>query len=32
MHKLSFNASKKNKHTPAGDTPVDWGWLAFPMS
>jgi hypothetical protein len=32
MPKLSLNASKKTKHTPAGEIPVDWGWLAFPMS
>jgi type I restriction enzyme, S subunit len=26
MPKLSLNASKKTKHTPAGEIPVDWGW------
>ncbi len=25
MPKLSLNASKKTKHTPAGEIPVDWG-------
>jgi type I restriction enzyme, S subunit len=25
MTKLSLNASKKTKHTPAGEIPVDWG-------
>ena len=26
MPTLSLNASKKTKHTPAGEIPVDWGW------
>ena len=26
MPKLSLNASKQTKHTPAGEIPVDWGW------
>lgn len=26
MPKISLNASKKTKHTPAGEIPVDWGW------
>jgi type I restriction enzyme S subunit len=26
MPKLSLNASKKTKHTPAGEIPVDWAW------
>jgi type I restriction enzyme S subunit len=26
MPKLSLNASKKTKQTPAGEIPVDWGW------
>jgi type I restriction enzyme S subunit len=29
MPKLSLNASKKTKHTPAGEIPVDWGWAAL---
>lgn len=26
MPKLSLNSSKKTKHTPAGEIPVDWAW------
>lgn len=26
MPKLSLNASKKTKHTSAGEIPVDWAW------
>lgn len=29
MPKLSLNASKKTKHTPAGEIPVDWGWAVL---
>lgn len=29
MPKLSLNASKKTKHTPAGEIPVDWAWAAL---
>jgi type I restriction enzyme S subunit len=29
MPKLSLNASKKTKHTPAGEIPVDWGWATL---
>jgi type I restriction enzyme, S subunit len=29
MPKLSLNASKKTKHTPAGKIPVDWAWAAL---
>jgi type I restriction enzyme S subunit len=29
MSKLSLNASKKTKHTPAGEIPVDWGWATL---
>ena len=27
MPKLSLNASKNTKQTPAGEIPVDWGWV-----
>jgi hypothetical protein len=26
MPKLSLNASKKTKHSLAGEIPVDWAW------
>jgi len=29
MPKLSLNASKKTKHTPAGEIPVDWAWATL---
>jgi len=29
MPKLSLNASKNTKHTPAGEIPVDWGCVKF---
>lgn len=29
MPKLTLNASKNTKHTPAGEIPVDWGWASL---